>query len=352
MRKTVQLNLRKDAREIYQHLLQRVREYPVYINNGPGEDADDIRQITLGFSYAQSGWIAVVFDTRPDAEVDGTWQNFIEENCIDYPHWNAAWDQVSEGKCQLKVLLPLGKKTDVAPFAEMDEFASSLGQALSGLLIKARDAGEFSSLPVDANCFLTVEDHDGAFGWNTFLDGRIQNESGEETELALCHRIRTLSVQKQIEYWIAQLDLKASEKPSDLDHFISGTNLALDELEAIGEKAVVPLLELCCRWAGQPEWNGDRPRRNFQETPVQDIVVGAVWKINEMNVATTLVEGLLHAIVYESVEANENRRLWGIIPYHTACCLYDLFEGYPKPLWNEKTNALNNPQAYLGALLR
>ena len=54
----MKLDLRKDQKTIAKHIAERVRDYPMYVNNGPGEDEDPISLITLGFAFDQSGWIA------------------------------------------------------------------------------------------------------------------------------------------------------------------------------------------------------------------------------------------------------------------------------------------------------
>src|SRR5262245_12074427 len=81
------VNLHKDFAKITRHLKQRVREYPVYLNQGPGNDEDPISLITLGFDYDQSGGVAFVFDTRPKASPDGKWNSYIEENLFECNHW-------------------------------------------------------------------------------------------------------------------------------------------------------------------------------------------------------------------------------------------------------------------------
>ena len=95
----MKLDLRKDRKSLLKYIKDRIRDYPVYENLGPGEDEDPIAQITLGYQFDQAGWAALVFDTRADAAVDGVWQNYIEENDHELPHWY----QAHERNCTLRV---------------------------------------------------------------------------------------------------------------------------------------------------------------------------------------------------------------------------------------------------------
>ncbi len=108
----------------------------------------------------------------------------------------------------------------------------------------------------------------------------------------------------------------------------------------------MPLLELVRELSRYQEWDGDRPKRSFGETPMQDIAVGAIWKVRDLGYATERVETLLHQIIRKACKANTKRRLWGILPYHAALCLEALFDGYPKPAWDENTNRLRTPEHF------
>ncbi len=68
----MKLNLQKDTQKLLRYIRQRIVNYPVYINLGPGNDEDPIALITFGYYIFQTGYFAMVFDTRPDADSDGT----------------------------------------------------------------------------------------------------------------------------------------------------------------------------------------------------------------------------------------------------------------------------------------
>ena len=71
--------VKKDFERVVKYIGKRCKDYPVYVNAGPVEDEDAIRLITLGFEFDQAGWIALIFDTRPEAACDGDWQSYIKE---------------------------------------------------------------------------------------------------------------------------------------------------------------------------------------------------------------------------------------------------------------------------------
>jgi hypothetical protein len=92
----MKLDLQKDAQKIGRYIQQRVRDYPVFINLGPGKDDDPISLVTLGYYVEQTGYLALVFDTRPDADNDGQWTLHIENdvNVIAFPKWLAAFERL------------------------------------------------------------------------------------------------------------------------------------------------------------------------------------------------------------------------------------------------------------------
>ena len=168
------IDLKADSKTIYDYLAQRVSDYPVYVNNGPGEDDDPISQITLGYQVSQAGWVAIVFDTRPDGSPDGQWQSYIEENRLEFPHWLAAVDSYFNNGEPIELVLPNGKKQRLG---EGDDLAETIGQMLKEILIQARKNKCFNDLPIAKKCSMGVEDHDGAYGWPAFekryKDGRV-----------------------------------------------------------------------------------------------------------------------------------------------------------------------------------
>lgn len=153
------INLKEDSRTIYEHLKQRVAEYPVYLNNGPGADEDPISLITFGYSVDQHGWVALVFDTRPDAEHDGEWNDYIEDTWVEFPTWTDAVDAYLDAGEPIDLILPNGKH---AANGQLVEF---VGEMLKEILLKARSDGLFANLPLTEKCAISIEDQLGAYAW-------------------------------------------------------------------------------------------------------------------------------------------------------------------------------------------
>ncbi len=85
---TMKLDLSKDKRKILKYITQRIKDYPVYVNCGPGEDTDPIQAVVLGFYAAQGGYIYLIFDTRPSINLDGNWTLHIDEPTMcHFPKW-------------------------------------------------------------------------------------------------------------------------------------------------------------------------------------------------------------------------------------------------------------------------
>jgi ankyrin repeat protein len=153
------LDLRKDFADIYSYLAERVRNFDPVTHDGPGGPGK-VKMIVVGFEFAQGGWVAAVFDTRPDAEADGEWTSQIEDNMLERPHWREASEANAEQPPTL--LLPDGSES-VLP--RSSELATPLGDLLKAVLLKACADGMFAPLPKAAGCELAVENFDGYYTW-------------------------------------------------------------------------------------------------------------------------------------------------------------------------------------------
>ncbi len=165
----MKLDLRRDFADIYAHLADRVRAFDPATNDGPG-DPGPVKMIEVGFEYSQSGWVVVVFDTRPDAEPDGEWNSHIEGNELERPDWLAAGEANMDGPITLVQL----DGTEVE-LPEGTELAEPLGELVKAVLLKARADGVFAALPKTADCELGIEHHDGAYGWPAYEDRGREN---------------------------------------------------------------------------------------------------------------------------------------------------------------------------------
>jgi hypothetical protein len=162
----MQLDLRRDFTEVSDYVAQRVRAFDPARNRGPGKGGP-VKRVDIGYESDQAGWVAVVFDTRPDAEPDGRWTMYIPENKLERPHWLVANEVLRED--DLTVLLPGGSRVEIPAVGQWgdryEQLATVLGQLLKAVLFQARANGVFAALQKAAGCELGVEHFNGAYGW-------------------------------------------------------------------------------------------------------------------------------------------------------------------------------------------
>lgn len=163
-RKKEKLDLQKDFDEMYSHLVERVQRFDSATNQGPG-DRDHITLINIGYQCDQAGWIALIFDTRPDAKPDGEWTMHIERNEFSRPHWRRITQALENDS--VAVVLPDGTRAKL-PRGAFDEFYLLLGEMLKAVLLKARAEGVFTLLPKAAECHIAVEEIGGHYGWPAY----------------------------------------------------------------------------------------------------------------------------------------------------------------------------------------
>ena len=164
----MQLDLRKDFEEIYSYVVDRVRKFDPSKNSGPGDEKSPVAQVLLGFQCDQAGWIALVFDTRPDAAPDGEWNSYIEDNIFERQYWHEA-SEFLEAK-EIDVVLPDGSTRKISSDTHEEEYFAIFGEMLKGVLLKARHEGVFKSLPKANRCHMGVEEHGGRYAWPRYED--------------------------------------------------------------------------------------------------------------------------------------------------------------------------------------
>lgn len=163
----MQLDLRRDFADVYDHLADRVRNFKPGGSDVLGK-GKAVRIIEVGYEYAQSGWLVVVFDTRRNAESDGEWTSCIDGNELERPHWFEA------GECEKPITLIHLDGTETK-FPVDAEPAEPLGEMIKAVLLKARDDGVFASLPKADGCELGIENFDGGYGWPDYEDRGREN---------------------------------------------------------------------------------------------------------------------------------------------------------------------------------
>ena len=296
-------------------------EYEVY-ERGPGDRDDPVSQITLGFEFGEDPWVALIFDTREDAHPDGEWNLFIEPNRSNMPQWEHTFAEE-------------WSQTDVAEY---------LGEQLKRVLCEACKSEAFKHIPLADNFHLTVEHHDGFYGWT---DYPVDGQTDEEYLELLDHGAENLSHEDQVDYWIKVLNRVASgEEQRYFEWAFLAQEHAIEQLEDIGELAVVPMLKFVLDWSDKPEYTGDYPDEELEDMPMSSVVCAVLSCITELGDSSGETEGLLQEILQKSIVANEGRELWGVIPVWAARCLEELFE-YPEPQQDENSNKLLNINDYL-----
>lgn len=157
-KKEAKLDLQMDFADVHSYLSERVKAFKPAKHKGPGKSGP-IERIQIGYECAQTGWVALIFDTRPGAEFDGEWTLYIEENHLPMPHWKTLSDANDEKSIKLVKLD--GKETSLR---KNTGFTTMIGEMLKVVLLEARDEGLFEKLPKSVNCVMDIEHDDGVFG--------------------------------------------------------------------------------------------------------------------------------------------------------------------------------------------
>ncbi len=159
----MKIDLKKDRAKLRKYIEKRIRDYSVYENLGPGEDDAPIALITLGYYAAQGGYANLVFDTRPDADIDGEWTQYIAEetNTCPFPKWYAACMSIYDGK----PVVVTETDGNVATVTDEMQLQLLLGNMLVGLLTELRSDGTLALLPLTQDAYMTVQEFDFTFFW-------------------------------------------------------------------------------------------------------------------------------------------------------------------------------------------
>ena len=166
---TRRVDLAKDKERIRRYILKRIKDYPVYENNGPGEDEDPIQAIMLGFYAAQGGYIYLVFDTRPGKNIDGNWTLHIDESTVfNLPKWTEFYEYVCDGN-RGTLVLEDGTEKELK-YSSNDERAEEklnayFGEMLRNLIVEMSDDQILARLPLKKDAFMMVEEFDGFYFW-------------------------------------------------------------------------------------------------------------------------------------------------------------------------------------------
>ena len=168
------LNLQSDQKRVRRFIQQRIRDFPVYVNPGPGKDEDPISLATLGYNVGQFGWLALVFDTRSVPDIDGEWTAHIdgEITSLEMPNWSAAVDKLLDGKAVV-VTLTDGSKRELMR-SDADRIDLLVGAMLRDAMVELRNDNAFAKLPLTAKAVFSIEEINGNWSWPSNAKRRVR----------------------------------------------------------------------------------------------------------------------------------------------------------------------------------
>lgn len=355
---SVEINLKNDALRISKYIAKRCEEYSVYVNAGPGRDEDPIRQVTLGFGIDQAGWVVLVFDTRPDAQFDGEWQGFIEQNEESFPDWTKALDQMLEGE-SLEVTPLKGRKKIFTGDNEFEEVAAPFGEMCRDLLMSSRKIGLFDKLPLAADCRLSVEEHEGNYGWDD-RPAAPAKQTADSIFRSWEQTTKKLPQPQQIDFWLKQLDQLAKQKVYGYAMDSDLCDAILKELSRKPKVTTQPLLKWTHRWARKPEFKSHELKKGEDNSfPHQHVLCKVFWAVDKWGEATPEAEKLIRKFIqtatrlepvviqyHNSKSTLRPKGHHGISPWHAARLLRCRFTGYPEPQVDQHTNELLHREAF------
>ncbi len=160
------LNLHLDQKRLRDYVEGRVRDYPKHKNIGPGDPSNPIRRVTFGFYAEQGGYVNLIFDTRPDAAVDGQWTRYIEEerNTLAFPDWTLAYNKIFDGH-GVSVTRHDGTSCELRD-SDGDEGVNRVfGEMIVDLMVQLREDGTLRKLPLASGARMDLEEFDGRYSW-------------------------------------------------------------------------------------------------------------------------------------------------------------------------------------------
>jgi len=335
------IDLANAVQDIRDYIRKRVRAYKRLANDGPGKPGDPITLITLGYQIDQDGWVALVFDTRPQPDCDGNWQSHIEDNDLPFLAWHRAFTTMTASNQPIRVVLADGKVKTLRKTMSMKTVCTPFGRALKAALLGAWRDGDFAALPLAKGCRVAIEEHEGNWGW-TNLKSQVDYAGAERNYKKIMAGLRRdaegMSEAERIAHWLAVIEKEATGPWVGCLYPYLPHKDACEELADIGHAAVMPTLDLLFRWADQPdhylyEMIGASP---FNE---------ALEMVEASGLRTTEVERRLCEIIQKSATYNAGQERWGRVASRAALYLSRMFDRYPKPVIGESN--LAQPEAYV-----
>lgn len=164
------IDIREDVPELLDYVRRRVDEHVAQAANA--RKLPPVTRIDFGFEIGQANWVALVFDTRPDAEPDGEWTGKIDDVMLQRPNW-PLWHEFPED-ANVSFIDLSGKEVDVMDNPD-EIICNIIGEAMKHVLLTAREQGVFNKLPKAEKCELSVENLEGFYGWPIYEDRGKEN---------------------------------------------------------------------------------------------------------------------------------------------------------------------------------
>lgn len=139
----MKLNIEKESAKIRSYILNEIEKF---------NKNEKVKLVEVGYQFDQSGLVKVFFDTRVDAEPDGSWTMHLEDNVLDMEHW-----------------------PDQCEHYEEEVLATEIGELIKTVLLELRSEGAFKRLNKYENCELGIEELNGNYGWPNFEDRGKEN---------------------------------------------------------------------------------------------------------------------------------------------------------------------------------
>lgn len=171
----MKLDLSKDKEKIRRYIVKRIKSYPIYVSDGPGEDDDPIQAIMLGYYAEQGGYTYLVFDTRPGKNFDGNWTLHIDElNMLHFPKWCDFYEKACDGEAVTMVLedgtvkklkYNVDGEDELTRDDSRKELDNYFGEMLRKLMCELREDGTLAKLPLRKVAYYMIEEFDHRYFW-------------------------------------------------------------------------------------------------------------------------------------------------------------------------------------------
>jgi len=168
---TLTVDIREEIPELLAYVRLRVSQHVEA--SARRKKPAQVRMIEFGFEFGQANWLALVFDTRENAEPDGEWSRLLTKKVLlSRPKW-PIWHKLDD-EARVYFVDLHGKKINVT--SNPDKLVCTIiGEALKHVLLRSRREGVFKPVARAPRCELGVENLEGFYGWPRYEDRGKEN---------------------------------------------------------------------------------------------------------------------------------------------------------------------------------